>query len=359
VGHGEGRLAAPFLFGDGAVPHQLVEGDRQLLGGLRRKASELFDRRRPAENRQQLHDRQSPGLQRGQQRPDALRQVFGDTAQARRREVGALVEQRSDQAESEQRIAPGAGVQPLHESRRGRCLDDRSGQRPEPLVVERSQGQAGEDPVLLEGQQNAVRQRMLRQFPGTGGQHDEHRNVAQVGGEVREGVERRRVGLVDVVEHDDHGSFGGEVLEDDGDPFEECGTGRRRRRQRTPHRGDAAENGGQVFDESAAAPGNLRGREVPQMAVEGLRPQPERRRVAHGVRPGHERRHLVMPAEELPDEPALAHPRLGGEQHAAQLPIPGGGQFIVEHGQFVVPPDDAGAPRPGGPGSTPPSRGRR
>ena len=151
-----------------------------------------------------------PAHEQGNPAGEALR----NPGEPRLGEIGALLEQRAQQSYDEQWISPRPFGQPGHQRRRYIVGSQHgAGQRRHRLVGQRLQLEPDEGIVLLEPDQHLAGDRMPGQIGDPRGGQDEHRAVRKPASHVVERLPRRRIGVVDVVEDDDHRAVGAEVVE--------------------------------------------------------------------------------------------------------------------------------------------------
>ena len=168
----------------------------------------------PADHRENLQQLTVWRVEAAHEQGNPVGDVLRYPGEPRLGEVGALLEQRPQQSQDEQRISPRPFGQPGHQ-RQGHVAGSQhgTGQRRHRLVGQRQQPEPGEDIVLLQSHQHLAGSRMPGQIGRPRGGEDEHRAVRKPAGDVVKRLPRRRIGVVHVVEDDDHRAAGADVVE--------------------------------------------------------------------------------------------------------------------------------------------------
>ena len=272
-------------------------------------------------------------------------------------EVGALLDQRPQQSDDEQRISPGPFDQPGHQ-RTGHIVGSQhgAGQRRHRLVGQRLQPEPGEDIVLLEPNQHLAGDRMPCEIGRPRGGQDKHPAVRKPAGHVVERLPRRHIGVVDVVEDDDHRAAGADVVEQlrqrSKQPFGIRLADRlvigftvrpaRCTAQRPPSR---QKHQREVAYRRPAQPAHHGSGRRAEQPLERL--DPKSQRICHpqleGPRADDDRR-VALPFGELVDQTGLADARLASHQHDAERTRADQGQLLIQRSDLGVP-SDKGRPK--------------
>ena len=115
-------------------------------------------------------------------------------------------------------------------------------------------------------------------------------------------------------------------------------------RKRAAHDRDAVEQAGEVVKQPPAHGRDLAIRPPLEQRVNGLCPQPERGSHAERVCTAEHARRLRVACQQLPAQPALAHPGLAEQQDDTELPGRRPGELIFQRGHLVA---ASHQPRPG------------
>jgi hypothetical protein len=207
-------LPAAFLLGDGPPGQQCRQRARQVLQGAVGGPDELAELHRAAEHGEQL-ERGAVGVaEAADPAGDPLGEALGQPLQPRRGEVGALLQQRAQQADREQGVAPRPGREPVHQLRGRGPLDQRLGQLHGPWPLQRDQLDPGQRIVLLQLEQHPSRDVVVRQLRLPSGGDDQERQFREPSRGVAQDVPGGGVGEVDVVEDGDHRPGPCEAVED-------------------------------------------------------------------------------------------------------------------------------------------------
>lgn len=148
------QVAAAFVLDERSRRHELLDVTGHVLRGASGQRLQLAETHGTPDDRHDLHD---PLLRLGKAahpRADALDEAFRQPTQLRRVQVGALVQQRAQQALGVQRVALRTLVQPLHELRGRRSAEHGGGQIGDAGHQERPEVQPTQQPVLLQLEQH-------------------------------------------------------------------------------------------------------------------------------------------------------------------------------------------------------------
>jgi len=109
-----------------------------------------------------------------------------------RRRAGAarcpLVDERLEEAEGEERVAPAPLAEPVDQRPRWRPTDNLGGQLADGLRIERLDRQPLQQPFLLQAEQHLRGHRVVCQLCGPGSGHDDQATLGEVVHQVGEGL---------------------------------------------------------------------------------------------------------------------------------------------------------------------------
>ena len=178
------QLGGPLSLGDGPPGDQGGQDGIEPLGGQSGQHGEIGQRQRAVDHGQQVEHRPRSGVGSAGPRGHPLGQALGQPVQARCGQVRVLLEQRAHQADDVQRIAARPLIHPVDERGRRRLADDRLGQFPGRIPVQRGHLEPPQEPVFVQLEQGLRRDFLAGQVGGPAGGHDEQPGVVQVPGEV-------------------------------------------------------------------------------------------------------------------------------------------------------------------------------
>jgi len=177
------QLAGPLSLGDRPPGDQAGQDRVEPLGGQSGERGEVGQRKRTAGHGQHVQDRPRDRVGAAGPRGHPFGQALGQSV-TRGGEIRVLLEQPTDQADDVQRIAPRTLPNPIDERRSGRLPDDRLGQFPHRVPVQRDHLEAPQEAVLVELEQRLRRDLLPGQVAGPAGSHDQQPRVVKVPGEV-------------------------------------------------------------------------------------------------------------------------------------------------------------------------------
>ena len=269
----------------------------------------------------------------------------------RRRRCGsarspALVQQRPQQADCEQRVALRALHEPVHQRAWRRALDHRLGQLTHARAPERGDLHARNERVLVELEQHLGGDVVTSQLGGSARREHEQPGVVMVAREIAQRLPRRRIRVVHVVEHDHERPAARDVAEQTGESMQQARKRGIALGHRAAHERDAMQQGREIVEEPTAQLHDLLVRKRAQERVHRLGPQPERRARRQRIRLGGESGHLPMTRHQLAGEPTLADPGIAQQQDEPELTGPRAAELVLERRELSPPPDQLRAQTP-------------
>ena len=198
----------------------------------------------------------------------------------------ALVAQSPQEAAGEEWVAPRSLDHPLEDVRRDDPAEDVLGELVDRGLIERCDLEPTQRVLLIEVEEHPGGERLVGELSRPGGRQDQQRGPDEMPGEVVEHLPRRGVSVLHVVKQHDDRPAAGEVVQERGDALQEADARRFPLGNRRPHDGDAAQQAGQIVEQPAAELGDLLERKLPEVVLQRLGPQAERRRRARADEPG-------------------------------------------------------------------------
>ena len=262
------------------------------------------------------------------------------------REIAALVQQRPQQADREQRVALRALHEPVHQRAGG-------GARSPPRPAHSRRGA----PAAATSTRDRARPGRARTAPGRRRRDQPARRVGssraraagrrQVAREIAQRLPRRRIREVHVVEHDHERPAARDVAEQTGEAHAAGGEAEGSRSGTEPR--TSATRWNRLARSSSSPPHSSTTslvRERAQERVHRLGPQPERRARRQRIRLGGESGHLPMARHQLAAEPTLADPGIAQQQDEPELTGPRAAELVLERRELFAPPDELRARTP-------------
>ena len=341
VGDLVGDGVAPLILEDqpGAVGEPAQDGD-EVVEFPPAETDELPELHPPVGHRQQLQHPLLVGVEETDPGPDPVAEVLGQDPQTRPGDA-ALVVEGPQEAGGEERVPPGPLDDPVDDVLADAGPEDLLGQLLQRRLGERPQVETAQHPLLVEVEEHPEGQRLVGQLSGPGGGHDGDGDAPEVLGEVVEDVPRRGVGLVDVVEQQHHRPVSGDVGQQRGQALQQPDPGRLPVGDGRADQRHGAQQAGQVVEKTAAELGDVLQRQLAEMLLQRLGPQPERRRGAERAGPADQRGGPVRRAgEHLLGQARLAEAGVARQQDAAELAGRAPLDLRAQRGQVGLPADE-------------------
>jgi hypothetical protein len=322
------RLAPVVLLAREATAERL-EDRGQPLGRFGRQRLELREPHGALQHGEQLHRGELGRIETSQLRGDPLGERLGQRVQDGCAEVPALVEESVQEPDGEERVAARPIRKPTDERvGDGGAIEERAREVPHRLLVQGPHIQSPQHALLLQAEHDVGREEVVGQLQGPGRGGDEDRDVGQIAGEVVQGVQRRRVREVHVVEHHDDGAFRGDPLKEHSEGSQHSGTWR----LRVGMDGDAgnSQDAGEVVLCRFAQRSGALSSELAEMTLERLDPEAEGGRRSKRVGPCPQLDQAASRGrQELLREPCLPDAGIARYQDATELAGPGSPQLTA------------------------------
>ena len=271
------KLAAALLLEHDPPLHQLAEGRAEDFDRAPSQSDHTTQRHRPPHNRQQLEQRTLRRVKPPQLRRHPLGQTFGQATKLRGGQVSGLVQQRSQQPDRVQRVAPGPLAHPVHQNGRRRLLDHRFGQRLEPRAIKGTELDARQKIIFVELEQHLRRDIVLRKFGRTARRHDQQSSRVEMAREIPQPLPRGRIREMHVIQHNHQRRPLRQPTQEASQPLQQARERRIAPRHRATNRRDPRKHARQIIESTPAQLYYLVIRQRLKERIDRLSPQAKRR----------------------------------------------------------------------------------